>query len=312
MRVLVTGGAGFIGSHSVEALLAAGHEPMVIDDLSSGHARNLPPGVRRVQASILDAEALATAIVGCEAVLHLAAIVSVPLSLERPLDCHAVNATGSLQVLDAARRAGVRRVVQASSAAVYGESAPPIAEFAPLVPLSPYGLQKRMAEEYGRLHGLHHGLEVISLRYFNVYGPRQDPRSPYSGVLSRFAAALARGEPTVIFGDGEQTRDFVFVADVARANLAALTVPGPFAGEVFNVGTGRPISIREAHAAILAAVGRDAAAVRFDSARPGDIRHSHARVDAARERLGWQARVPFAEGISSTVHHAIGSWAPPA
>ncbi len=323
MRVLVTGGAGFIGSHSVEALLAEGHEPVVIDDLSTGHARNLTPGVRLIRASILDARALAEAIAGCETVLHLAAIVSVPLSLERPLDCHAVNATGSLQVLEAAHRAGVRRVVQASSAAVYGEVEPPIGEFAPLVPLSPYGLQKRMAEEYGRLYGLHHGLEVISLRYFNVYGPRQDPRSPYSGVLSRFADALARGEPTVIFGDGQQTRDFVFVGDVARANLLALTAPGSFAGEAFNLGAGRAISVLEAHAAIRAAVARESDTarpggapahlpLRHEPARSGDIRHSLARVDAARERLGWQARVPFGEGISRTVHHAIGTPVDPA
>lgn len=301
MRVLVTGGAGFIGSHSVEALIAAGHEPVVFDDLSTGRRDNLGPEIPLVEASILDFSALRQAMEGCEAVLHLAAIVSVPRSFEQPLECHAVNATGSLHVFEAARQAGVRRVAQASSAAIYGEAAPPIAEDSPPAPLSPYGLHKRMAEEYGRLYALHHGLEVVSLRYFNIYGPRQDPGSPYSGVLSRFADALTTGQPTRIFGDGQQTRDFVFVGDVARANLAALTAPGVFAGEAFNIGTGRPVTILETHAAIAAAAGRQGARALLEPPRAGDIRHSHARVDAARERLSWQARTSLEGGIRLTL-----------
>jgi nucleoside-diphosphate-sugar epimerase len=222
--------------------------------------------------------------------------VSVPRSIEEPLRANEVNVTGTLCVLEAARRAGVRRVVLASSAAVYGAAAPPLDESAPTVPLSPYGAHKLMAEHYGRLYSELHGVEVVSLRYFNVFGPRQDPSSPYSGVLSRFADALATGRPPAIHGDGLQTRDFVYVGDVARANVAAIQAGPQVAGRVFNVATGQSRTIREAFE-----VTRDVLGVSIDPdygpGRPGDVRHSVADVSRIQDAFGWRAETTFREGI---------------
>ncbi len=295
-RVLITGGAGFIGSHSTELALSRGWEVLVLDDLSTGKTANLPAGVVLEVGSILDLALLERLAAGCTAVLHLAAMVSVPQSIAEPLRSHEINVTGTLTVLEAARRAGIRRVVMASSAAVYGDGAPPLAETAATVPQSPYGVHKLMLEHYGRLYSRLHGMEAVSLRYFNVFGPRQDPRSPYSGVLSRFAEALAAGRPPAIHGDGLQTRDFVFVKDVARANLAALEAGAHTAGRAFNVATGQSRSIREALDAMQQVLGT-ALEPEYGPGRPGDVRHSLADASLIRDSLGWQAEVDFAEGI---------------
>lgn len=303
MRVLVTGGAGFIGSHSVEALLGLGHEVRVFDNFSSGKRANLAGmsgPLEVIEGDIRDEVDLSVAMTGVDAVLHLAAVVSVPVSVESTGFAHSVNATGTLNVMEVARRAGVRRVVYASSAAVYGTDAPPpVSEATPLWPSSPYGSQKRYNEETGRLEFDLHGLETIGLRYFNIYGPRQDPASPYSGVLSIFIDRLTRHLPVAIHGDGLQSRDFVYVADVARANVMALTATTGF-GSAFNVGTGRQTTVLEAFRAIAAELGSEILP-EFGPARQGDIRHSLADARLIQQRLGWNHQVPFSEGISRTI-----------
>lgn len=313
MHVLVTGGAGFIGSHSVEALLAAGFKVRVLDDFSTGKRENLAPVADRVEvveADVCDEVDLTAAMHGIDAVLHLAAVVSVPVSVENTAFAHAVNATGALNVMEAARRAGARRVVYASSAAVYGTDAPPpVTEKTPLLPSSPYGSQKRYNEETARLEFDLHGLETIGLRYFNIYGPRQDPASPYSGVLSIFVDRLMREKGVQIHGDGLQSRDFVFVRDVARANLMALTASKGF-GQAFNVGTGCQTSVLEAFRAIASELGSDREP-EFAPARLGDIRHSLADAGLIREELGWSYEVPFSTGIAETIAWLRASMALP-
>lgn len=313
MHVLVTGGAGFIGSHSVEALLAAGFQVRVLDDFSTGKRENLEAVANQVEilkGDVRDEVDLTLAMQGIEAVLHLAAVVSVPVSVENMGFAHAVNATGALNVMETARRAGARRVVYASSAAVYGTEAPvPATERTPLLPSSPYGSQKRYNEETARLEYELHGLETVGLRYFNIYGPRQDPASPYSGVLSIFIDRLTRRAPVQIYGDGLQSRDFVFVRDVARANLCALTATAGFGG-AYNVGTGRQTSVLEAYHAIARELGV-ASAPEHGPARPGDIRHSLADAALIQDRLGWRHEVPFEEGIAQTIAWYISTIARP-
>lgn len=305
MRVLITGGAGFIGSHSAVTLLEAGHQVRILDNFLTGRSENLfdiEDDVDLVRGDIRDETLLTRTMEGIEAVLHLAAVVSVPVSIERTSFAHAVNATGTLSVMEAARHAGIGRFVYASSAAVYGMlEVPPASEEAALQPASPYGSQKRYNEETGRLAHELHGMETIGLRYFNVFGPRQDPASPYSGVLSIFADRLIQERPVTIYGDGQQTRDFVFVEDVARANFAALTADQGF-GEAFNVGTGKATSVLEAFEAIARSLSSETQPT-FGPARTGDIRHSVADVRLIQRKLGWQSRVAFAEGIDRTIHH---------
>ena len=225
MRVLVTGGAGFIGSHSVDALLAGGTEVVVLDNFSTGKTANLPSHARLTleRGDIRNRPDVAGAIVGCTHVLHLAAQVSVRASVEDPPGSAQHNVLGFVNVLDAARRAGVKRVVYASSASAFGDPGElPLSESSPLAPLSPYGLEKSCNEQYAALFKQIFGLSALGLRYFNVYGPRQDPASPYTGVINKFADRLRAGQPLTVFGDGGQTRDFIFVKDVARVNVAAL------------------------------------------------------------------------------------------
>jgi UDP-glucose 4-epimerase len=326
MRILVTGGAGFVGSHSIERLLAAGHEAVAFDNLSTGKPENLDGlGVQLVEGDVRDMEALEETLAErFDAVLHLAAVVSVPISVADPIGSHEINTRGTLNVLEAARRNGVRRVVHASSAAVYGELAPPLHEEMLLKPLSPYAAQKLQNEIDAGVYARLYGLETVSLRYFNIFGPRQDPKSPYSGVLSIFIDALAEGRQPTIFGDGLQTRDFVYVGDVAQANLLALTnkepgssdTPQGFAlsprqggttkGAVYNVGTGKETTVLEAYRAIAQAMGVDMEPA-LGPERGGDIRHSLANISAITEALGYHPETSFADGIRKTVEWAATS-----
>jgi UDP-glucose 4-epimerase len=297
MFTLVTGGAGFIGSHSVEHLLAAGGRVRVLDNLSSGKRANLAAHrqLEFIEGDIRDAQAVAAALAGgVTHVLHLAAQVSVATSVEQPLESASHNLTGFLNVLDGARRAGVTKMVYASSAAVYGTPARlPLTEASPVAPLSPYGLEKSVNDQYARLYESLYGFAAMGMRFFNVYGPRQDPKSPYSGVISIFSDRIRRGEPLTVNGDGGQTRDFVYVGDVARANLAALG--SPLTG-VCNVATGKTVTLLELIAALGAAADKQAE-VRFGPERSGDIRDSSADPKRMHDELGITNTTALADGL---------------
>jgi UDP-glucose 4-epimerase len=303
MKILVTGGAGFIGSHLAETLVASGHRVRVIDDLSGGHRRNLHAvrgDVEFLKGDCADPAAARRAVKGMEVVFHQAAMPSVARSVEDPGRSHRHNATATVTLLDAARRAGVRRVVYAGSSSVYGDSPElPKREDMPPRPLSPYGVEKLTGEHYLRVFAHLFGMETLTLRYFNVFGPRQDPGSPYSGVISRFATALLARRKPVIFGDGEQSRDFTYVADAVQANLRALDARG-LGGQSLNVACGRRVSLNELLKVMAAGAGRPAEAVRRKP-RAGDIRHSLADLTLVRKTLGYRPRVPLAEGIRLTL-----------
>ena len=303
--VLVTGGAGFIGSHVVDRLLAQGREVVVVDDLGAGKRENLAAHasdtrLRVIVADLRDDFAAALRGVRATAIVHLAAQVSVPRSLEDPVGDLDVNLRASVRLLQWAAGAGVRRVVLASSAAVYGEPARvPVSEDMCDRPASPYGASKRAAELFFNCLGPSLGVETAALRPFNVYGPRQDPRSPYSGVVSQFLARARAGEPLVVLGDGQQTRDFVFVEDVARAFVAAIDAPG-IDGLIANLGTGHGKTIAALAAEVVAVTG-SASPVVSGAARAGDIAHSLADCTRAADRLGWRAEVALAEGLRRTL-----------
>jgi len=302
-NALVTGGAGFIGSHLVEALVAAGCTVAVIDNLSTGRLSNLAAVRDRItfyQGDIRDPRLLEQALTGREVIFHLAAIVSVPLTVENPVDSAAVNEMGTLQVLEAARRHHLRRFIGASSCAVYGDaSCNPQRENVPPKPLSPYALQKLVGEQYAGLYSQLHGLETLFLRYFNVYGPRQDPSSPYSGVISIFMNRSIAGEAPVIYGSGKQSRDFVFVKDVVQANLLA-AVAKSAGGRVFNIGTGESSRIRDLWQIIRKMAGSTAEPV-FAPQRPGEIQESLADIEAARTELGFNPIYPLEKGLQITL-----------
>ena len=297
MFTLVTGGAGFIGSHSVEHLLAAGGRVRVLDNLSSGKRANLAvhPQLEFIEGDIRDAAVVGAALAGgVTHVLHLAAQVSVATSVEQPIESASHNLTGFLNVLDGARRTGVTKLVYASSAAVYGTPAHlPLTEASPVAPLSPYGLEKSINDQYARLYESLYGFATMGMRFFNVYGPRQDPRSPYSGVISIFSDRIRRGEPLTVNGDGGQTRDFVYVGDVARANLAAL---GSARTGVCNVATGKTVTLLELIAALGTAAGKQPE-VRFGPERSGDIRDSAADPKRMRDELGIANTTALADGL---------------
>ena len=305
MRVLVTGGAGFIGSHLVERLLAEGHSVRVLDDFSTGRRENLAfakPGTPLdvVSGDIRDARAVERAVAGVDTIFHEAALVSVPRSVELPeLSCD-VNAHGTARVFDAARRAGVRRIVFASSAAVYGDTAAlPVTEREPARPLSPYGLDKLYTEQLAALYHALYGLESVPLRYFNVFGPRQDPSSPYSGVISIFVSRLLAGAPIAIHGDGEQTRDFVYVADVVEANVRAMF--GPYPGpSPLNVARGARTTLNELAAMLGEIVGVTPSITR-GPARDGDIRHSGADISAIRATLAYEPSWTVRRGLEALI-----------
>ena len=302
MRILLTGGAGFIGGHTAEALAAAGHEAVVLDDLSTGLAENLPPNIPLLRADIRDSAAVTAFFTRFrpEAVLHLAALASVPRSIAEPLTAHAVNLDGLALTLDAARQAGVRRFVFASSAAVYGPNPRlPSHEDDPLDPVSPYAAQKAAGELIARAYRAAFGLETVALRYFNVYGERQRADDAYAGVIARFAEALAAGSATAISGDGSQSRDFIHVADVARANLAALCGPDPGPAPI-NIGSGEALSVRRLHTLIAALLGaRDDPA--FTPDRPGDVLHSCAAIERMRSALGVEPCISIEQGLARLI-----------
>ncbi|MFO0846299.1 MAG: NAD-dependent epimerase/dehydratase family protein [Gemmataceae bacterium] len=298
---LVTGGAGFIGSHLVEGLIAAGRRVRVLDDLSTGQQSNLAGlDVELIRGSVAEPDAVARALKGVEVVYHLAAVASVQRSVEAPAESHSVCATGTLHVLDAARRAGARRLVYAASASAYGVPDGDVqSEQTPTMPLSPYAAAKLAGEVYCQAFSATYGLETVRLRFFNIFGPRQRADSPYSGVIAIFAAALSEGRTPTIFGDGEQTRDFTYVSDVVQACLLAGSKPG-VSGEVFNVGTGRGTSLLQLVASMNRLLGTSVTP-RHAEARAGDIRHSRADVGRARARLGYNPAVPFEDGLAKTL-----------
>ena len=299
-KVLVTGGAGFIGSHLVERLVREGLGVRVLDDFSSGRAENLAgvsSCIELISGSILNPELLERAAEGCGCIFHLAAVVSVPRSIAEPDRVHEVNATGTLAVIEAAKCQGAR-VIFSSSAAVYGACPSRIqSEGLPFSPISPYGAQKCLGEMYLQTYHRTHGLESFSLRYFNVYGPRQDAANPYSGVISIFSHRAEKGQDLMIFGDGSQTRDYVHVDDVVAANLAAMSASDAD-GRALNIGTGRPTDLNRVADTIVRLNG-GRSRVRYAEARVGDILHSCAEVEAARRRLGFQATVEIEAGLES-------------
>lgn len=301
----MTGGAGFIGSHLVHFLLDRGESVRVLDDFSTGKRENLSEVETRIeliQGSLSSQRDVETAVRSCDFVLHQAAIPSVPRSVEFPLESHESNATGTLRLLKCAAAAGVRRLVYASSSSVYGANPTlPKVESMTTEPLSPYAVSKLSAEQYAMVFHRLYGLETVSLRYFNVFGPRQDPNSPYSGVVSRFIDAIVSGVPPTIHGDGEQTRDFTYVENVARANLAA-TVRPEAAGSVYNIGCGTRVSVNELWRVMAELSGSDLVP-RYDEARSGDVPHSLADIGRARKDLGYEPAVDLREGLRRTLSY---------
>jgi len=311
MRYVVTGGAGFIGSNTVDELVKRGHGVVVLDDLSAGKEENLAEVRNKItfmKGSITDLETVQKAMQQADYVIHLAARTSVPRSVKDPLETNRANVDGTLNVLVAARDNKVKRVVYAASSSAYGETPTlPKSETMQPVPISPYGVSKYVGEVYAYAFGRCYGLETVCLRYFNIFGPRQDPDSPYSGVLSRFATAFLDGEPPVVFGDGEQTRDFTYVENAVQANVLACEAPG-ISGRVFNVGTGSRVSLNQTLGLLRDISGKNLQA-KYESAREGDIRDSQADIAQAREGLGYEPTVEFAEGLQRTfewyrLHHA--------
>ena len=301
MRVLVTGGAGFIGSHLVDVLMARGYAVTVLDNLSTGSRDNLKahlanPNFRFIEGDIRDGAAVKRALSGAEAVVHEAAMISVPLSIEDPALAHEVNVEGTLSLLRASLDVGVRRFVYASSSGVYGEASHlPIAEDAPLNPLSPYASSKLAAEESCRIFFELEGLPTVCLRYFNVYGPRQTA-GEYAGVMVRFSERLQKDQPPIIYGDGQQTRDFVYVDDAVEATVSALERDG-VAGEVVNIGTGKATSINELCELFLRLTGKVHLKPLREPPRIGDIRHSQADISKARKLLGFKPKVQLELGV---------------
>ncbi len=302
MRYLVTGGAGFIGSNTVDELVRRGHSVVVLDDLSAGKEENLAEvrsKITFVKGSIIDIEAVQKASHQAEYVIHLAARTSVPRSVKDPLETNKINVDGTLNVLVAARDNKVKRVVFAASSSAYGETPtlPKIETMQPQ-PISPYGVTKYVGELYAQTFGRCYGLENVSVRYFNIFGPRQDPGSPYSGVLSKFATAFLEDTLPVVFGDGEQTRDFTYVDNAVQANLLACEAPNA-SGQVINVGTGGRVSLNQTLQLLRKITGKDLVA-KHEPTREGDIRDSQAEISKAREFLGYEPTVLFEEGLERT------------
>ncbi len=303
MDYLVTGGAGFIGSHLVERLVGEGASVRVLDDFSTGKRANLAPFLSRIElieGDIRAAETCARACQGVEVVFHEAALPSVPKSLADPVTTHDVNVNGTLHLLVAARDAGVRRFIYAASSSAYGETPTlPKVETIPPEPLSPYAVQKLLGEQYCQVFSRCYGLQTLSLRYFNVFGPRQDPTSQYAAAIPAFVTAILRGEPPVVYGDGEQTRDFTYVDNVVEANLLAAAAKRT-QGEVLNIACGEHVSVNRVIREINRLLRRDVQP-RYAPARPGDIRDSWADIGRARRMLDYHPTVSFGEGLSRAI-----------
>jgi UDP-glucose 4-epimerase len=305
MKALVTGGAGFIGSHLATRLLADGHEVRVLDNFSTGSRANLAPlgdSVELVEGDIQSYERAHNAVQGCEVVFHEAALPSVPRSIQDPLTSHAVNVIGTLNILLASRDSGVRRVVFASSSSIYGAdpTLPKSEERAPQ-PIAPYAVAKLAAEGFCRSFSEVYGLETVALRYFNVFGPGQDPLSQYAAVIPRFITALLAGEQPVVFGDGEQSRDFTYIDNVVDANLLAAAAEG-VSGRTFNIACGDRISLNRLLDDLREIIGSDVQASHLEG-RPGDVKHSLAAIAQAEELLGYRPRVEFSDGLRRTVEY---------
>jgi nucleoside-diphosphate-sugar epimerase len=302
MRYLVTGGAGFIGSNTVDELVRRGHSVVVLDDISSGKEDNLAEirnKITFIKGSITDIEVVRKAMHEAEYVLHLAARTSVPRSVKDPIETNKINIDGTLNVLVAAKELKVKRVVFAASSSAYGETPtlPKIETMQPQ-PISPYGVTKYVGELYGQTFGRCYGLENVALRYFNIFGPRQDPSSPYSGVLAKFCTAFLEETPPVVFGDGEQTRDFTYVENAVQANLLACEAPN-VSGKVFNVGVGGRVSLNDVLLELRKITGKTLEA-KYEPPREGDIRDSQADISQAKEFLGYEPQVSFEEGLART------------
>ncbi|GAB4546790.1 MAG: SDR family oxidoreductase [Anaerolineae bacterium] len=299
---LVTGGAGFIGSHIVEALTQRGERVRVLDNLSTGRMENIAPFLDRiefVEGDLCDSQTVRQVVDGVDFVLHQAALPSVIRSVQDPIPTERANVLGTLTLLLAAQEAGVRRLVYASSSSVYGDSPTlPKVETMPPHPKSPYAVSKLAMEHYCRVFTELHGLETVGLRYFNVFGPRQDPTSEYAAVIPKFITAMLRGQPPAIYGDGTQSRDFTFVSNVVEANLLATTNPG-MAGQVFNAAAGARHTLLELVAILNEILGTSIEPL-FGPPRPGDVKHSQAGIDLIRE-CGYQVQVDFRAGLQKTV-----------
>lgn len=303
-KILVTGGAGFIGSHIVEQALRRGDAVRVLDNFSTGRRENLDRlqgDLEVLEGDLRDPRMVKQAVQGVELVFHQAAFISVPQSMQEPETCFAINVTGTVTLLEAARQAGVRRVMLASSTAVYGDTDVfPTPEETPLRPLSPYALSKQVSELYAALYTRALGLPVVALRYFNVYGPRQRPDSEYAAAIPIFVRLLAAGQPLTIFGNGRQSRDFIFVSDVAHANLLAAETDRA-AGEAINICTGSEISVLDLLEQLSELAPRGGPEVNFAPPRPGDIYRSVGSPDKAERLLGFRAATPLAKGLKQTL-----------
>ncbi len=302
-RYLVTGGAGFIGSNIAEALVKRGAQVVVLDNLSTGFEKNiahLRNEITFVKGDIRDAETVREALAGVEYVFHEAALASVPRSIEDPVLVTDVNVRGTIVMLEESRRAGVKRFVYAASSSAYGdtETLPKIETMAPK-PLSPYAASKLMGEYYCAVYAHVYGLSTLSLRYFNIFGPRQDPKSQYSAVIPIFVSHLLAGTPPTVFGDGEQSRDFTYVENVVEANIAASHCEGA-RGQTVNIACGGHYTLNELYAQMQRIIG-SSVAPRYAESRAGDVRHSHADISAAAALIGYRVAVPFEEGLARTI-----------
>ncbi|HET8945897.1 MAG TPA: SDR family oxidoreductase [Candidatus Polarisedimenticolia bacterium] len=310
-RYLVTGGAGFIGSHIVEALVRRGEAVAVLDDFSTGKRSNLDAALKArtpngpepqiFEGDLRDAALVKRAVAGSTHVLHQAALPSVPRSVAEPFQSHEVNATGTLQLLLAAREAGVKRFVYASSSSAYGDSPTlPKVESQPTAPLSPYAVSKLAGEQYCRIVTPLYGLETISLRYFNIFGPRQDPESQYAAVIPKFVTAVDAGRSPVVYGDGQQSRDFTYIDNAVQANLLACDAPASAAGLAYNVACGASATLLEVLALIGTILGKPVKPV-HEAPRAGDVKHSLASIDLAKQHLSFRPTVGLEEGLRRTV-----------
>ncbi len=307
MRILVTGGAGFIGSHLAEKLVGLGHEVIVLDDLSTGREENivhLRDSITFIKGSITDRALLSRVMEGVQVVFHQAALGSVPRSVEDPVTTHEVNITGTFNVLLAARDAGVKRVVYAASSSAYGDT-PTLPKVETMLPnpLSPYAVSKLVGEYYCQVFTRVYGLETVSLRYFNVFGPRQSPHSQYAAVIPKFITAALKDEPLSVFGDGEQSRDFTYIDNVVQANLLAMESPHAV-GKVYNVACGGRYTLNELIRQLEAIFGRQLE-VQYLPPRAGDVKHSEASITEAQRDLGYRVLVSFEEGLKKTAEWYI-------